>query len=124
MNEIKINEGKPYDQLTAEEKKQIVGFTDEEHTRLKSQYGNRLKMVTVQLDDNERHDFLVVRPTKDLILAVAAKGNNISEANELMLNTCVKAGDREALEDGAVYSVVISSISQMIKAQAAFMNPA
>ena len=46
--EMKIKAGKPYEELTTEEKALIVDFTEEEHTELKLKYGKRLKHVTVQ----------------------------------------------------------------------------
>ena len=41
--EMKIKAGKPYEELTTEEKALIVDFTEEEHTELKLKYGKRLK---------------------------------------------------------------------------------
>lgn len=62
--EMKIKAGKPYEELTTEEKALIVDFTEEEHTELKLKYGKRLKHVTVQVDEDERYDYLIVRPKK------------------------------------------------------------
>ena len=50
--EMKIKAGKPYEELTTEEKALIVDFTEEEHTELKLKYGKRLKHVTVQVDED------------------------------------------------------------------------
>lgn len=122
--EKKMLAGKPYESLSDEEKKQICGFTQEEHAELKAKYGKRLRHVTVKLDEDERYDFLLARPNKDVILAMASMGEDLSGANELLLNTCVVAGDRSALEDSAVYTSVISAISELIKGQAAFISKA
>lgn len=116
--------GKPYESLSDEEKKQICGFTQEEHAELKEKYGKRLRHVTVKLDEDERYDFLLARPNKDTILAVASVRDDLNAANELLLNTCVVAGDRSALEDSAVYTSVISAISELIQGQAAFISKA
>ena len=62
--EMKIKAGKPYEELTTEEKALIVDFTEEEHTEMKLKYGKRLKHVTVQVDEDERYDYLIVRPKK------------------------------------------------------------
>ena len=51
--EMKIKAGKPYEELTTEEKALIVDFTEEEHTELKLKYGKRLKHVTVQVDEEK-----------------------------------------------------------------------
>ena len=66
---MKIKAGKPYEELTTEEKALIVDFTEEEHTELKLKYGKRLKHVTVQVDEDERYDYLIVRPKKNILLS-------------------------------------------------------
>ena len=43
MEDKKIKAGKPYEELTAEEKALIVDFKEEEHAELKTKYGKRLK---------------------------------------------------------------------------------
>lgn len=120
----KIQEGKAYESLSDEEKKQIVGFTEEEHEALKARYGKRLRLVTVELDKDERYDFLLARPNKDMILALTSLRDDLNAANELLLNTCVVAGDRGALEDSAVYTSVLGAIGELIQGQAAFISKA
>ena len=56
MEDKKIKAGKPYEELTAEEKTLIVDFKEEEHAELKTKYGKRLKHVTVQVDEDERYE--------------------------------------------------------------------
>lgn len=119
-----IRAGKPYEELTDKERALVVGFTSAEHAELKSTYGKRLRHVTVQVDEDERYDYLVVRPDKNLILAMAAHKDDLGAANDLLLNNCVKAGDRQALEDSAVYTTVLSAISELISGQAAFISKA
>ena len=91
---------------------------------MRARYGKRLKMLTVQVDEDERYDFLLVRPTKDTILAMASVRDDLNAANELLLNTCVVAGDRSALEDSAVYTSVLGAVGELIKGQAAFIRKA
>ena len=79
--EMKIKAGKPYEELTTEEKALIVDFTEEEHTELKLKYGKRLKHVTVQVDEDERYDYLIVRPKKNILLAMAKKKDDLEEAS-------------------------------------------
>ena len=43
VEEKKIKTGKPYEELTKEEKALIVDFTEEEHAGMKLKYGKRLK---------------------------------------------------------------------------------
>lgn len=120
--EIKV--GKPYEELTEAERKLIVGFSPAEHAELKIKFGKRLRHITVQVDDDERYDYLLARPNKDLILAMASKKDDLTAANELLLNNCVKAGDMEALEDSAVYTTVLTAITEMISGQTAFISKA
>ena len=84
----KIQAGKAYESLSDEERKQIVGFTEEQHTEMRARYGKRLKMLTVQVDEDERYDFLLVRPTKDTILAMASVRDDLNAANELLQGSC------------------------------------
>lgn len=120
----KILAGKPYEELTTEEKALIVDFTQEIHSELKTKYGKRLKHVTVQVDEDERYDFLIIRPNKNILLAMAKKKDDLEEANDILIRNCVAAGDMEALEDSAVYTSVLTAIGQLIAGQAAFISKA
>ena len=119
-----VKTGKAYEALSAEEKALISGFTPVEHAELKARYGKRLRHVTVQIDEDERYDYLVARPTKDVILAMASHRDDLNVANELLINTCVVAGDKEALEDAAVYTAVLTAVGELIQGQAAFISKA
>ena len=92
MEDKKIKAGKPYEELTAEEKALIVDFKEEEHAELKTKYGKRLKYVTVQVDEDERYDYLIVRPSKNILLAMAKKKDDLEEANDILIRNCVAAG--------------------------------
>lgn len=122
--EDKIMAGKPYEELTNEEKALICGFTPAEHKELKTLFGKRLKHVTVKPDEDERYDYLIVRPDKNVLLAIANKKNDLEAANDIMIKACVKAGDMQALEDSAVYTSVLKAIGQLISGQAAFISKA
>ena len=97
VEEKKIKTGKPYEELTKEEKALIVDFTEEEHAGMKLKYGKRLKHVTVQVDEDERYDYLIVRPNKNILLAMAKKKDDLEEANDILIRNCVAAGNMEAL---------------------------
>ncbi|MFS2572860.1 hypothetical protein AAH134_20680 [Bacteroides thetaiotaomicron] len=120
----KILAGKPYEELTTEEKALIVDFTPEEHKEMKEKYGRRLKHVTVQVDEDERYDYLIVRPGKNVLLAMAKKKEDLEEANDILIRNCVAAGNMEALEDSAVYTSVLTAIGELIAGQAAFISKA
>lgn len=124
MEDKKIKAGKPYGELTAEEKALIVDFTEGEHAELKTKYGKRLKHVTVQVDEDELYDYLIVRPEKNILLAMAKKKDNLEEANDILIRNCVVAGNMEALEDSAVYTSVLTAIGRLIGGQAAFISKA
>lgn len=124
VEEKKIKTGKPYEELTKEEKALIVDFTEEEHAGMKLKYGKRLKHVTVQVDEDERYDYLIVRPNKNILLAMAKKKDDLEEANDILIRNCVAAGNMEALEDSAVYTSVLTAIGQLIAGQAAFISKA
>ena len=98
--EMKIKAGKPYEELTTEEKALIVDFTEEEHT------------------------YLIVRPKKNILLAMAKKKDDLEEANDILIRNCVAAGNMEALEDSTVYTSVLTAIGQLIAGQAAFISKA
>lgn len=116
----------PFASLSKEELAGIVGFTQQEHEELKAKFGHRLYHITAQISDTERYDYLVVRPDKSLMLMIASFGRKeeYEKANDAMIKNCVKAGDREALEDFAVYQTVLESIQQISKGQAAFIRKA
>lgn len=122
--ENKIQAGIAYEALSDEEKKAISGFTQAEHAELKARFGKRLRHVKVVVDEDERYDYLLARPSKDVILAMANHRDDLDKANELLINSCVVAGDRQALEDSAVYTTLLTAISEMIKGQAAFIAKA
>lgn len=120
----KILAGKPYEELTTEERALIVDFTPETHSELKTKYGKRLKHVTIQVDEDERYDYLIIRPDKNILLAMAKKKDDLEEANDILIRNCVAAGNMEALEDSAVYTSVLTAIGQLIAGQAAFISKA
>lgn len=124
--ENKLQEMAGYESLTAEEKSKINGFTEAEHNDLKDKYGNRLRMVTVQTEDG-RYDYLVIRPSRAHMMLVASKGKegDFESANNVLIQNCVVAGDKQAIEDDyAVYSTLLTAIQQMTEAVQAFIRKA
>lgn len=122
----KIKELPSYAEMTAEEKKKIEGFTAEEYAAQEAKYGKRLRMVTVVTDDG-RADFLVIRPSRQHMMLVASKGKDgdYEAANNVLINNCVVAGNRELLdEDFAVYSTILQVLQQLTEANQAFFRKA
>lgn len=115
-----------YEDMTAEEKKKINGFTEDMYREMKAKYGNRLRLVTVVTEDG-RFDYLVIRPSRAHMMLVASKGKDgdYEAANEVLIKNCVVAGDRHTLDDDfSVYSTVMQAIQQLTEAQQAFIAKA
>lgn len=122
----KIKELPSFAEMTAEEKKQINGFTEEEYAAQEAKFGRRLRIVTVETDDG-RADFLVIRPSRQHMMLVASKGKDrdYEAANNVLIQNCVVAGDRNILdEDFAVYSTVLQVLQQLTEANQAFFRKA
>lgn len=122
----KIQELPSFAEMTAEEKKRINGFTEEEYAALEAKFGRRLRMVTVETDDGSA-DFLVIRPSRQHMMLVASKGKDgdYEAANNVLIQNCVVAGDRNILdEDFAVYSTVLQVLQQLTEANQAFFRKA
>lgn len=126
METEKIMELPSYAEMTAEERNEIVGFTAEEYAAQEAKYGKRLRMVTVVTDDG-RADFLVIRPSRQHMMLVASKGKDgdYEAANNVMIQNCVVAGNRQLLdEDFAVYSTILQVLKQLTEANRAFFRKA
>lgn len=91
---------------------------------LKNTYGKRLKIVTVELSEDEKYKFAVVRPNRHVIMAMAAKKDDLEAANDVLIKNCVKEGDMDALEDAAVYTKILETLGEMIGGAKAFITNA
>lgn len=124
--ENKIQKAADFDTLSPEEKQKVNGFTEEQYKELKTKYGNRLRMVTVETEDG-RYDYLIIRPSRAHMMLVASKGKDgdYEAANAVLINNCVVAGDRDVLdEDYAVYSAVMQAMKELTEAAQAFIRKA
>ncbi len=124
--ENKLQKMADYDSLSTEEKSKINGFTEAEHKDLKAKYGNRIRMVTIETEDG-RFDYLVIRPSRAHMMLVATKGKegDFEAANNVLIQNCVVAGNKQAIEeDYAVYSTLLTAIQQMTEAVQAFIRKA
>lgn len=91
---------------------------------LKAKYGNRLKIVTISISEDEKYEFAVVRPSRHVIMAMASKKDDLEAANEILIKNCVQGGDMDALEDAAVYTKMIETLGEMIAGAQAFIKNA
>jgi hypothetical protein len=79
-----------------------------------------LREIPITTDDNEQFVYLVKKPTRAVMQALAEEENkgdkkNVTNIQKLMLG-CVLEGDREAYEyDGAIYSQLLKSIGSLVK---------
>ena len=79
-----------------------------------------LREIPVTTDNDEQFVYLVKKPSRSVMQAIAEeneKGDrkNITTIQNLMLG-CVLEGDKEAYEfDGAIYTQLLKSISQLVK---------
>ena len=120
----KLNTG--YTELKKKKKGKIYSFTEEQYKELSSKYGKRLRMVTVQTEDG-RYDYLIIRPSRAHMMAVASKGKDgdYEAANNVLINNCVVAGDKDVLEeDFSVYNAVMQAVQSLTEAQQTFMRKA
>lgn len=108
--------------VTAKELTIIKPYTEEQIEAHAAKCGGRrnLREIPVTTDSDEQFVYLVKKPSRAVLQAIAEeneKGDrkNITTIQKLMLG-CVLEGDKEAFEhDGAIYSQLLKSISQLIK---------
>lgn len=91
---------------------------------LKAKYGKRLKLVSIDISEDETYEYAVVRPSRHVIMAMASKKDDLEAANEILIKNCVQAGDMEALEDAAVYTKMIETLGEMVSGAKAFITNA
>ena len=75
-----------------------------------------LREVVISTDDNEQFHYLIKKPSRAIMQAVAdyEKKNDINKIQSLMLG-CVLEGDKEAYEfDGSIYVKLLESISKLV----------
>jgi hypothetical protein len=81
-----------------------------------------LREISVLTDDLEEFVYLVKKPSRAVLQAIAeesSKGDkkNITSIQKLMLG-CVLEGDKDAFEhDGAIYTKLLTEISKLVRAK-------
>lgn len=93
-----------------------------EFRELKAKYG-KLYVVDIQVDEDEAYQFIVRRPTRVLIEAVADT-KDITKTNDMIIKGMVVGGDRDALEDGLVYSALMSKLGEVMQSASGFLSKA
>ncbi len=100
----------------------IKPFGDVEIEAHAAKCGGRrnLREIPITTDDNEQFVYLVKKPSRAVMQALAEeeqKGDkkNVTTIQKLMLG-CVLEGDKEAYEyDGAIYSQLLKAIGMLVK---------
>lgn len=79
-----------------------------------------LREIPITTDDNEQFVYLVKKPSRGVMQALAEEDNkgdkkNVTTIQKLMLG-CVLEGDKDAYEhDGAIYSQLLKAIGSLVK---------
>lgn len=94
-----------------------------EFEQLKTKYG-KLYVIDIKLDEDEIYQFVVRRPTRDLLSALAKHKDDIDKANDLIIKNMVVAGDKNALDDGLVYARLMKETSKIIEQGSSFLSKA
>ena len=101
----------------------LTVVSKEEFSRLQAKHG-KLYVLDVEIDEEERYQYIAKRPSKNLISAIYENKDDLTKMEELMLKNVVVAGDMEALEDGAVYTQLLTSIGVLMKVGKSFLSKA
>ncbi|SHH75126.1 hypothetical protein [Flavobacterium johnsoniae] len=100
----------------------IRPFTDAEIDAHAAKCGGRrnLREISVLTDNNEEFVYLVKKPSRNVLQAIAEESNkgdkkNITVIQKFMLG-CVLEGDKEAYEhDGSIYTDLLKQMSNLVK---------
>lgn len=94
-----------------------------EFDELKAKY-KRLFVLGVDLDEDEKYQFIVRRPSRQVIDAMAHNKDDISKANDILIKNMVVGGDMEALDDGVVYANLLKQLAGIVKQGQSFLAKA
>lgn len=95
----------------------------EEWQALKARYG-KLYIVDIEIDEDEKYQFFVRRPTRALIESTTANHKDLIKVQDLMVKNLIVAGDMAAIEDGIVYSALISKLGTIVGVAKGFLSKA
>ena len=94
----------------------VSDVTELEIEKWKSKH-KKIKEVSVEDKNGDKHQFIVGRPTLSHIdmIATYLNDNKFAEYRKVMRNSCVLAGDKTVLDnDDDVRTAVFTSISDMM----------
>lgn len=94
-----------------------------EFDKLKAKYG-RLYVIDINIDEDESYQFIVIRPTRQLLSALAKYKDDIDKANDMIIKNMVVGGDMEGLDDGIVYASLMKDIARIIDQGKSFLSKA
>ncbi len=105
----------------------IHDFSKNDYVAAAAKHGEKkLYHIHIEVDEDESYDYLAVRPSKSVMMAVADYGKKelIDQANAVLIKNCVLAGDMDALEDFMVYSYVMNNLRKITEQAETFFNKA
>jgi hypothetical protein len=86
----------------------------DEFSRLKERYP-RLYVIDVVIDADEVYQFIVRRPDRAVLSAIADKREDVDAANDLIIKNLLVGGDREALSDGLVFAGFMKQVGKVME---------
>jgi hypothetical protein len=90
--------------IPAYELKNLKCITQEIFVGLQAKFG-KLYVIDVSIDENETHQFLMRRPTRQHLEIIESYKGDVTKVNDFIIKNLVVAGnDKNALDDGVVYS--------------------
>lgn len=98
--------------------------TQEQYSALVAKFG-KLYVIDVSIDKDETYQFILRRPTRQLLELIAASKGDVSKANDIIIKNLVVAGnENNLLDDGLVYSRFATQIERILSEGQAFLSKA
>ena len=93
----------------------ITDFSQEDYIQAVAKHGEkRIYHLHIEVDEEEKYDYLLVRPSKQVMSAVAKYGVDkyYDRANNFLIKNCTLAGDMQAMEDDAmIFTEVLKTLT-------------
>ena len=94
-----------------------------EFEQLKAKYG-KLYVVNINIDTDENYQFIIRRPTRQLLSAIAVNKDDLDKANDLIIKNMIVSGDTDSLDDGIVYARLMKEVRAIMEQGSAFLGKA
>lgn len=104
------------------DERNLTVISADEFKALKAKH-KRLYILDLTIEEDETYQYIACRPSRDLLSAVA-DAKNIAKTNDLILKNMILAGDMEALDDGLVYSRLMTELGKLMKLGQSFLSKA